>query len=150
MQYPYTFYNVREEDAWFFLIEIDPTGHTPSTKIDAGCYQGPMILMDHVNKALKRMCTDRVWAKVSYSIITQKMMLHMSPNTEFTIPYQSECDENRVRIPFIGCHQFEERNGYTRVHQPDPRKGSRSHAVSHRDIDIQKDSRWSVLLPERG
>ena len=35
------------------------------------------------------MSTDKARAKLSYSIITQKMTLHMSSDTMFTIPYHS-------------------------------------------------------------
>ena len=64
-------------------------GLTPSTKIEAGYYHSPNVLLDHVNKALKRMWTDKTRAKLSYSTITQKMTLHMSPGTDFSMPYQS-------------------------------------------------------------
>ena len=47
------------------------------------------ILLDHVNKALKRMWTDKTRAKLSYSTFTQKMTLHMSPDTDFSMSYQS-------------------------------------------------------------
>ena len=64
-------------------------GLTPSTKIEAGYYRSPNVLLDHVNKALKRMWTDKMRAKLSYSTITQKMTLHMSPGTDFSMSYQS-------------------------------------------------------------
>ena len=35
------------------------------------------------------MMTDKARAKLSYNTITQKMTLHMSPDTVFTIPYHS-------------------------------------------------------------
>ena len=41
--------------------------------------------MNHVNKRLSRIGKDK---KLSYSSITQKMTLHMTPSTEFTVPYQ--------------------------------------------------------------
>ena len=47
-------------------------GLTTSTKIDVGHYHSAIILLDHVNKALKHMWTDKVRAKLSYSTITQK------------------------------------------------------------------------------
>ena len=64
-------------------------GLNPSTKIEAGYYHSPDVLLDHVNKALKRMWTDKTRAKLSYSTITQKMTLHMSTDTDFSMPYQS-------------------------------------------------------------
>ena len=82
IQYPHTWYNVREDDTWFYLNERTLVGLTPSTKIEAGYYRSPNLLLDHVNKALKRMWTDKMRAKLSYSTITQKMTLHMSPGTE--------------------------------------------------------------------
>ena len=89
IQYPHTWYNVREDDTWFYLNERTPVGLTPSTKIEAGYYRSPDVLLDHVNKALKRMWTDKTRANLSYSTITQKMTLHMSPGTDFSMPYQS-------------------------------------------------------------
>ena len=89
IQYPHTWYNVREDDTWFYLNELTPVGLTPSTKIEAGYYRSPDVLLDHVNKALKRMWTDKMRAKLSYSTITQKMTLHMSPGTDSSMPYQS-------------------------------------------------------------
>ena len=59
IQYPHTLYNVREEDTWFFLNEVDP-----------GYYHSAIILSDHVCNALKRMWKDKVRARLSYSTIT--------------------------------------------------------------------------------
>ena len=89
IQYPHTWYNVREDYTWFYLNEHTPVGLTPSTNIAAGYYRSSDVLLDHVNKALKRMWTNKTRAKLSYSTITQKMTLHMSPGTDFSISYQS-------------------------------------------------------------
>ena len=89
IQYPHTWYNVREDGTWFYLNERTPVGLTPSTKIEVGYYRSPNVLLDRVNKALKRIWTDKTRAKLSYSTITQKMTLHMSPGTDFSMPYQS-------------------------------------------------------------
>ena len=90
IQYPQSWYNVREDDTWFFLNEVDPVGFTPSAKIAAGYCHSGTILLSHVNKALKNMWIyTKVRAKINYSTITQKIMLHMSPSTDFTMPYQS-------------------------------------------------------------
>ena len=89
-KYPHTWYNVREDDTWFYLNERIPVGLTPHVYVyEAGYYRRPDVLLDHVNKALKRMSTDKTRAKMSYSPITQKMTLHMSPGTDFSMPYQS-------------------------------------------------------------
>ena len=45
--------------------------------------------MNHVNKGLSRMWTDKTRAKLSYSSITQKMTLHMPPSTDFTVLHHS-------------------------------------------------------------
>ena len=45
--------------------------------------------MNRVNRGLRLMSTEKARAKLSYSIITQKMTLHMSSDTVFTIPYYS-------------------------------------------------------------
>ena len=89
IQYPHTWYNIGVDDIWFFLNEHEHVGQTPSARISAGYYKGPVTLMNHVNKGLSRMWTDKTRAKLSYSSITQKMTLHMTPGTEFTIPYHS-------------------------------------------------------------
>ena len=64
-------------------------GLTPSANISAGYYKSPMTLMNHVNEGLNTMATDKVRAKLSYSAITQKMILHMTPGTEFTVRRRS-------------------------------------------------------------
>ena len=86
VQYPHTWYNVGVKDTWFFLNEMNPMGLSPSAKISAGYY---MTLMNHVNNGLDRMSTDKVRAKISYSAITQKMTLHMTLGTEFSVPERS-------------------------------------------------------------
>ena len=89
IQYPHTWYNVTEEDVWFFLAENNPTGLIPRMKLASGYYKGPVTLMNRINRGLQRMMTDKTRAKLSYNTITQKMTLHMSPDTVFTIPYHS-------------------------------------------------------------
>ena len=89
IQYPHTWYNVTEADVWFFLSENDTTGRISSTKLSSGYYNDPLTLMYHVNKGLYSMWTDKVRAHMSYSSVTQKMTLHMTPNTVFTEPYHS-------------------------------------------------------------
>ena len=89
IQHPHTWYNVTEEDVWFFLNEKYIVGLTPSARLAPGFYKGPVALMDHINNGLKRMVTDKVRAKLNYCPITQKITLHMSPDTVFTIPYHS-------------------------------------------------------------
>ena len=73
IQYSTTWYNIRMYDTWFFLNETIAVGLTPSAKISAGYYKYPMTLMNHINKGLNTMGTDKVRAKLSYSAITQKM-----------------------------------------------------------------------------
>ena len=89
IQYPHTWYNIGMYDTWFFLNETIAMDLTPSARISAGYYKSPMSLMNHVNKGLNSMATDKVRAKLSYSAITQEMTLHMTPGTEFTVPRRS-------------------------------------------------------------
>ena len=89
IQYPHTWYNIGMYDTWFFLNETIAMDLTPSARISAGYYKSPMSLMNHVNEGLNSMATDKVRAKLSYSAITQKMTLHMTPGTEFTVPRRS-------------------------------------------------------------
>ena len=76
-------------DSWFFLKEHEPTGQILSAEISVGYYKGPVTSMNHVNKGLNRVGTAKTRAKMSYSSISQKMTLHMTPSTEFTVPYHS-------------------------------------------------------------
>ena len=89
IQYPHTWYNIGMYDTWFFLNETIAMDLTPSARISAGYYKSPMSLMNHVNQGLNSMATDKMRAKLSYSAITQKMTLHMTPGTEFTLPRRS-------------------------------------------------------------
>ena len=89
IQYPHTWYNIGMYDTWFFLNETIAMGLTPSARISAGYYKSPMTLMNHINMGLNSMSTDKVRTKLSYSAITQKMTLHMTPGTEFTVPRRS-------------------------------------------------------------
>ena len=61
-------------------------GLTPSAKISADIDEP---LMNHINKGLDSMSTDKVQAKLTYSTITQKMTLHMIPGKEFSVPDRS-------------------------------------------------------------
>ena len=89
IQYPHTWYNIGKYDTWVFLNETIAMGLTLSAKISAGYYKSPMTLMNHVNKGLNTMVTEKVRAKLSYTAITPKMTLHMTPGTEFTVPHRS-------------------------------------------------------------
>ena len=50
---PHTWYNVTEEDVWFFLSEKHHVGLIQCTKLASGYYNGPVTLVTHVNKGLK-------------------------------------------------------------------------------------------------
>ena len=96
VQYPHTWYNVTDNDVWFFLNTIDATDSSRRSKLSCGYYDDPLTLMYHVNKGLYSMRTEKTQAQMSYSSVTQKMTLHMTENTLFTIPYHSGV---HVRIP---------------------------------------------------
>ena len=85
----HTWYNIGVKDTWMFLNEMIHMGLTPSAKISAGYYKTPMTLMNHVNKGLDSMSTDKVRAKMSYSATTQKITLHMTLGIEFSVPDRS-------------------------------------------------------------
>ena len=89
MQYSHTWYNVTEDDVWLFLIEIDvPDDVTRRAKLSCGYYDDPLTWMYHVN-GLYSLRTAKTRAQMSYSSVTQKMTLHVTENTLFTIPYHS-------------------------------------------------------------
>ena len=89
IQYPHTWYNVTENDVWLFLNTIDALDTSQRTKLSCGYYDDPLTLMYHVNKGLYSLWTAETRAQMSYSPVTQKMTLHMTANTMFTIPYHS-------------------------------------------------------------
>ena len=89
MQYSQTWYNVTEDDVRLFLNEIDVPDVTRRAKLSCGYYDDPLTLMYHVNNGLYSLRTAKTRAQMSYSSVTQKMTLHMTENTLFTIPYHS-------------------------------------------------------------
>ena len=64
-------------------------GSNTECKDKCGYYKGPVTLVNHVNKGLSLMWAEKTRAKLSYNSITQKMTLHMTPSTYFTVPYHS-------------------------------------------------------------
>ena len=88
-QYPHTWYNVTENDVWLFLNPIDDPDTYRRTKLSCGYYDDPLTLLYHVNKGLYNLRTAKTQARLSYSSVTQKMTLHMTANTLFTIPDHS-------------------------------------------------------------
>ena len=89
MQYSHTWYNVTEDDVWLFLEEADAPDINRRSRLSCGYYDDPLTLLYHVNNALYSLRTEKVRAQMSYSSVTQKMTLHMTENTIFTIPYHS-------------------------------------------------------------
>ena len=89
-QYSHTWYNLTENDVWIFLNSIDdPEDASRRAKLSCGYYDDPLTLMYHVNKALHSLRTPKTRARIAYSSVTQKMTLHMTENTVFTIPNHS-------------------------------------------------------------
>ena len=89
MQYSHTWYNVTEDDVWLFLNEIDDPDVSRRVRLSCGYYDDPLTLLYHVNNGLYSLRTAKTRAQMSYSSVTQKMTLHMTENTKFTIPYHS-------------------------------------------------------------
>ena len=82
--FPHSWYNVREEDAWFGigLRNTDETEEiiTARTRIEAGYYQGPQLpFVETINKALLRALPANV-VRLSYSVVTHKMTLTVLSN----------------------------------------------------------------------
>ena len=89
MQYSHTWYNVTENDVWLILEEVDVPDVTRRARLSCGYYDDPLTLLYHVNIGLYSLRTEKTRAQMSYSSVTQKMTLHMTENTSFTIPYHS-------------------------------------------------------------
>ena len=82
IQYPHDWYNVREKDSWFFLSKSSSDGHSVGG-IAAGYYDGTRKFTRAINRSLAGIAV-RQRVKLSYSGITQKLSVRMSPSTEFT------------------------------------------------------------------
>ena len=96
-QYPHTWYNVTENDVWLFLNPVDAPDTYRRTKLSCGYYDDPLTLMYHVR--LYSLRTVNTQAQMSYSSVTQKMMLHMTANTLFTIPHHTTASMLGFRRP---------------------------------------------------
>ena len=96
IQYPRIWYNIIEEDVWLFLNVIGDLDVTRRAKLSCGYYNDPLTLLYHVNKGLYSLWSDETRAQMSYSSVTQKMTLHMTPNTVFLIP------DHSVLAPMLG------------------------------------------------
>ena len=88
VQYPHSWHNVVDDDAAFAVSlpidkERDPRSlHTKTTRIGTGHYKDPWSLILAINAAQRRVAGEgRV--KLSYSIITRNVTVHMAPNTVF-------------------------------------------------------------------
>ena len=99
IQYPHTWYNVTENDAWLFLNPVDAPHTYRRTQLSCGYYDDPLTLMYHVNKGLYTLRTSNTQAQISYSSVTQKMTLHMTANTLFTIPHPTTASMLGFRKP---------------------------------------------------
>ena len=99
VQYPHTWYNVTENDAWLFLNPVDAPHTYRRTQLSCGYYDDPLTLMYHVNKGLYTLRTSTTQAQMSYSSVTQKMTLHMTAITLFTIPHPTTASMLGFRKP---------------------------------------------------
>ena len=125
-QYPHTWYNVTENDVWLFLNTIDASDTSRRTMLSCGYYDDPLTLMYHVNKGLYSLWTDKTRAQMSYSSVTQKMTLHMTANTLFTIPYHSATASMLgFRRPVASGYVIPRHRHRLRLVVPLPRRGRR-------------------------
>ena len=120
IQYPHTWYNVTENDVWLFLYEIDDPDMTRRSKLSCGYYNDPLTLMYHVNKGLHSLWSEKTRALMSYSSVTQKMTLHMTPNTVFIIPdHSSTTSMLGFRTPVVSDREEEEVTSSSDLHPSD-------------------------------
>lgn len=88
VQYPHSWYNIVGDEAGFAVsLPVDEyrdprSLHTEIIRIGTGHYKDPWSLILVINAALRRVVGEgRV--KLSYSVITRKVSVHMAPNTVF-------------------------------------------------------------------
>ena len=144
IQYPHTWYNIGVYDTWFFLNETMPMGLTPSEKISAGYYKSPITLMNHVNKGLNIMATDKVQATLSYSFhCTSQQCAGKNVRIRTVSGQQSAIGSISstvsTRINYVSSNNNDRDDTHGR--EPETRwNGYRSHTVGHRVFAAQKDS----------
>ena len=81
IQYPHTWYNVREEDVYF---GVNADGMRYEVNIEAGHYGSPQALTRAINRIIKSPIKEKQ-IKLSYSDITQKVTIHMVENISFSV-----------------------------------------------------------------
>ena len=88
---------------------IDDPDMTRRSKLSCGYYNDPLTLLYHVNKGLHSLWSEKTRALMSYSSVTQKMTLHMTPNTVFIIPdHSSTTSMLGFRTPVVSDREEEE------------------------------------------
>ena len=95
IQYPHSWYNVREDDTSLFIIDSD--GSTYVEQIDAGYYPGADALIRAINRVITSM-EGQQKIKLAYTNITQKVTMHITENMSF-----SERSPSLRQI--VGIHQ---------------------------------------------
>ena len=120
IQYPHTWYNVTKDDVWLFLYEIDDPDMTRRAKLSCGYYNDPLTLMYHVNKGLHSLWSEKTRAQMSYSSVTPKMTLHMTPNTVFIIPdHSSTVSMLGFRTPIVSDREEVTSSSVSDLHPSD-------------------------------
>jgi len=94
INYPHNWFNVTKEDG---VMEIQPApgivsehgarGNASLTYIDAGYYDRPELLIEAIAKKLMipRVGSKKKGARLSYSSVTQKATVFLTPNTRLTL-----------------------------------------------------------------
>ena len=85
-----------------------------------GYYNDPLTFMYHVNKGLHSLWSEKTRAQMSYSSVTQKITLHMTPNTVFIIPdHSSTMSMLGFRTPVVSDREEEEVTSSSYLHPSD-------------------------------
>ena len=83
IQYPHTWYNVRKENSWLHISRTDAHGISAQCNIEAGHYDSPERLIREMNRVLSHRIMVTKTVKLSYSDISQKVTVRMTPDTVF-------------------------------------------------------------------
>ena len=94
INYPHNWFNVKKEDG---VLEIQPApgivsehgarGNASLQYIDAGYYEQPELLIKAIGKKLMtpRTGSKKKGARLTYSSVTQKATVYLTPNTRLTL-----------------------------------------------------------------
>ena len=82
IQYPHTWYNVRENDGWMVILDRTNTSDFRKFKVSEGYYPTPQALVKAINDAIKEADPEKR-VRLEYNRITEKVSVRLEENISF-------------------------------------------------------------------